>query len=310
MQDRRRVFCSLVGLGLAGVVLPGCSQLAPSAPARHAATLPEKPIVSEDILTIAAPPADQRIAYGADPQQFGDLYLPNGAGPHPLVILVHGGYWRARYDLGYFGHCAAALANQGFVVWNIEYRRVGNPGGAWPGTFVDVAAASDYCRTLAAQYPIDLKRIAVVGHSAGGHLALWLAGRSRIPAESPIAAADPLLIALVVALAPVADLRLAWELGLSNAAAAELIGGSPDQYPDRYAAASPAELLPLGTRQVVVHGREDSAVPFAVAEHYVAVAQATGDSVELVVPPATGHFEIVDPRTPQWQQIATYVAGV
>jgi len=146
---------------------------------------------SEDILTLPAPPADARIAYGPDPLQFGDLRLPTAAsgggdGPFPLVVLIHGGYWRNRYDLAYFGHAAAALTATGFATWNIEYRRVGDAGGGWPGTLLDVAAATDYARTLAATQPIDLDRVVALGHSAGGQLAAWLAARRRLaPDERP-----------------------------------------------------------------------------------------------------------------------------
>jgi acetyl esterase/lipase len=260
--------------------------------------------MSEAILTSAPPPADWRIAYGDHPLQFGDLRLPTGAGPHPLAIFVHGGYWRARYDLAYFGHCCTDLARRGIATWNIEYRRLGDVGGGWPGTFVDVGHAIDYVRTLAKQHSIDINNAVLVGHSAGGHLALWAAGRQRLPIGSEIGCADPLAVRAVVALAPVADLRMAWDLRLSDGVTSEFIGGPPEQYPARYAQASPAELVPLGVRQIIVHGMNDTPVPFAVGRSYAELARAAGDTVDLLALPATGHFEIVDPATPQWQQIA------
>lgn len=259
--------------------------------------------MSEAILSSLPPAADQRIAYGDDPLQFGDLRLPAGAGPHPLVIVIHGGYWRARYDLTYFGHCCADLAQRGIASWNIEYRRIGHAGGGWPGTFLDVGQAVDYVRILAQSIPIDLQRVVMIGHSAGGHLALWAAGRQRLPAGSPIGTHDPLAVRAVVALAPVADLRMAWALRLSEGITAELIGGTPEQYPERYAQASPAELLPLGVRQMIVHGQQDQPVPFDVGRSYAERASAAGDPAELIELEQTGHFEIVDPQTPQWQTI-------
>jgi acetyl esterase/lipase len=319
MQRRRLLLAA--GAGLA-YTIAACGQPISTAPARTQppgtvptvarvhSTLPEQPIVSEDILTIAPPSADQRIAYGSDPNQFGDLWLPSGAGPHPVAIVVHGGYWRSRYDLTYFGHCCADLAAHGIAAWNIEYRRVGNPGGAWPGTFQDVGAAADKLREIAQQYQLDLERISAIGHSAGGHLALWLAARHKLPADSPIAVANPLALKAVIALAPVADLRMAWELGLSNTAAGELLGASPAEHPARYDQGSPAELLPLGVPQFVVHGRADSAVPFAVSEQYVEKARAAGDPAELIELTNTGHFEIVDPRTTQWREIRKRVEHV
>jgi acetyl esterase/lipase len=264
-------------------------------------------MASEDILRLPAPPADMRVAYGPDPRQFGDLRLPAGRGPHPVVVLAHGGYWRARYDLAYFGHAAADLTARGYATWNLEFRRIGNEGGGWPGTFQDVAAGMDSLRTLATAHPLDLNRIVVLGHSSGGHLALWLAARPRINSESPIAPAANTPYALppraVVALAGVLDLRQASVLHLSNDAVHELLGGPPDQYPERYAAASPAELLPLGMPATLIHGISDDNVPYAISRDYAAAAQAAGDAVELVTLPDARHFEIVDPRATEWQTV-------
>src|SRR5579872_5792979 len=131
------------------------------------------------VLETAAPRADARLRYGPDPLHFGDLRLPGGTGPHPVVVMVHGGFWRARFNLEYAGHLCAALAALGIATWNVEYRRLGDTGGGWPGTLLDVAAAADHLRTLAAPYHLDLSRVVAMGHSAGGHLALWLAARRR-----------------------------------------------------------------------------------------------------------------------------------
>lgn len=260
-------------------------------------------VASEDILELPPPPATQRIEYGDDPNQFGDLWLPDGAGPFPVVVVVHGGYWRSRYGLTYFGHCCADLTQHGVAAWNIEYRRVGHSGGGWPGTFQDVGRAADHLREVAQQTGIDLARVVALGHSAGGHLALWLAARHRLAADSPVASIDPLAIGATVALAGVSDLRMSWELGSSNWAAGELLGATPAEHPERYDQGSPYELLPLGIRQFLVHGRADPDVPFAMSERYVAQCLATGDEAQLVDLGDSGHFEPVDPRTAQWAQV-------
>lgn len=254
----------------------------------------------EDILDLPPPPADRRIPYGPGVYHFGDLRLPPGAGPFPVVMLVHGGYWRARYGLEYFGHAAAALTAEGYATWNVEYRRIGHEGGAWPGTFADVAAAIDYLRALAGEYPLDLTRVVALGHSAGGHLAIWLAARRRLPQNSPLATPDPLIPRAAVSLAGLHDLRRGSALGLSNGAVHELLGGPPEEYGERYAATSPADLLPIGVRQILVHGTEDDSVPYEITRDYAEAARAAGDDATLVTLEGSGHFEIVDPRTSEW----------
>jgi acetyl esterase/lipase len=258
-------------------------------------------VSAEDILERPAPPADARIAYGPDDQQFGDLRLPAGPGPYPVVVAIHGGYWRARYGLEYFGHVCAALAQSGVATWNIEYRRLGNPVGGWPGTFADVAQAVDYLRALAPRHALDLARVVALGHSAGGHLALWAAARHRLPGDHPLRGAAPLPLAGVVALAGVCDLRQAWALRLSDGVVRPFLGGAPDDVPDRYAAASPAELLPLGVPQALVHGTADPNVPYVVSRDYAARASAAGDAATLITLSGAGHFEMVDPETPEWR---------
>jgi acetyl esterase/lipase len=267
--------------------------------------------MSEEIVGRAAPGDARRIAYGADdPSQFGDLRLPAGAGPWPLAICLHGGFWRAKYDLVHLGRLCAALAAAGIATWSLEYRRVGQDGGGWPGTFLDVARGADYARELAREYPLDLERVVTVGHSAGGHLALWLAGRGRVAAQSEIASADPLPQRGAVALAGVVDLARAHELGLSMDAAGELLGGAPEEVPERHAAASPAALLPLGVAQTLVHGTEDDSVPFAMSETYVAAAQAAGDAATLLALPGAGHFEVIDPLAAEWPMILAAIRGL
>lgn len=259
--------------------------------------------MGREILDIPAPPADVRLHYGPDALQFGDLRLPKGAGPHPVAIVLHGGFWRARYTLEYAGHLCAALARAGIATWNLEYRRIGNPGGGWPATFLDVAMGADYVRVLAKKYPLDLKNVISLGHSAGGHLAVWLAARHKIPAGDTLASADPIALRGAAPLAGIVDLRRGWELRLSDGAVGELMGGPPDKLPQRYRAGSPIELVPLGVRVRLLHGTEDSVVPIEISNGYQKAASRVGDDARLMVLPGADHFAAVDPRSEHWQKV-------
>ena len=257
---------------------------------------------SEDILDVMPHRADIRIPYGPAPSNFGDLRLPKQAGPHPVVVVIHGGFWRALYDLEHIGFLCAALTHHGMATWNIEYRRLGNPGGGWPGTFLDVAAAASHLRALAPAYHLDLTRVIAMGHSAGGHLALWLGGLARVSRQSLIYSPDPLPLKAVISLAGVSDLRMAAELDLSSDVVEEFIGRR-DDHPERYAAASPAELLPLGIPQFLLHGTLDENVPYEMSRRYAETARALGDAVELISFPGTGHFEFIDPTSQVWPRL-------
>lgn len=249
-----------------------------------------------------------RIAYGTGEWQFGDLRLPAGDGPHPVVIIIHGGFWKARYGLDLMDPMADDLTARGLATWNIEYRRVGHEGGGWPGTLQDVARAADHLRELAPQYGLDLTRVVSIGHSAGGHLALWLAARHRIPAGSELAvSAEPLRLAGAVSQAGVTDLRLMWQVRQVESPVANFLGGTPAELPARYAHASPAELLPLGVPQVLVHGLDDTDVPPVLSTAYYEAARAAGDPIELVTLPGVEHFKVIDPASEAWSPIAQAV---
>ncbi len=243
-----------------------------------------------------------RLAYGVESLRFGELYVPQGSGPHPVVILIHGGFWRAAYGLALMHGLARDLVQKQIAVWNIEYRRVGDTGGGWPGTLRDVARAADYLVSLACTYALDLTRVVAVGHSAGGHLALWLAARFRLPDNSMVTVGNrPLPLAGAVSLAGASDLKLVWHLNLGQGAVGEFLGGGPGSVPERYAVASPAALLPLGIPQVLIHGKRDSLVPLIVSQQYVQKANLAGDRVTLIELPVD-HFDLIDPHSKAWER--------
>jgi acetyl esterase/lipase len=260
--------------------------------------------MAKRIFDTPPPPPDARAAYGPAPQQFGDLRLPPGEGPHPVMVMIHGGFWRARYDLDHTGHmCAALTSEDGIATWNIEFRRVGDVGGAWPNTLRDVGLAVDHLRKIATKYNLDLDRVVVAGHSAGGHLALWSAGRHRIPEGDPLYIPDPLPVRAAVSLAGAVDLGLASRMRLSNGATEELMGGSPEDMPERYATASPGHLLPLGVKQVLIHGTRDPDVPYEISQFYVERAQSLGDDATLISLKGAGHFEVIDPASKEFGRV-------
>jgi acetyl esterase/lipase len=241
------------------------------------------------------------LSYGAAPQQIAELFLPPGSGPFPVTILIHGGFWRARYDMSLMQDLARDLVTRGFAVWNIEYRRVGEAGGGWPGTFRDVACAVDYLAGQASVYALDLKHVVAIGHSAGGHLALWLAARNRLPASEITVGAVPLPLSGVISLAGVSDLEQAWYLHLGSDAVIALLSGSPTDCPERYQLASPAALVPLGVSQVLIHGTLDLNVPLVVSQRYATLASHAGDPVRLITLPDVDHFALIDPTSQAWK---------
>lgn len=255
------------------------------------------PLTVEAYRRLPVVPASRRWFYGPHAGQFGDLYLPSSPGPHPVVTLIHGGCWQAEFGLAPLGQLAQAIAAHGIAVWNIEYRRLGE-GGGWPTTFQDVGAALDFLRTLADVHALDLRRVIAAGHSAGGHLALWLAGRARLPRHSPLFASDPLPLRGALSIAGIPDLAAAAERAVCDDAIIELLGGDPKEVPERYAQASPAALTPLGVPHIHLHGRNDAIVPIDLVEAYVQFAVHAGDDARLAPLDNTGHFEPVDARTP------------
>jgi acetyl esterase/lipase len=263
----------------------------------------------DDLLKLAVPSA-ARIAYGTGPQQFGELRVPQGRGPHPVVIIVHGGCWVAKLGnlddravaLDLVRPIAAALTAEGIATWNLEYRRVGNEGGGWPGTFQDLSRGADHLRALAAEHRLDLNRVVAIGHSAGGHFALWLAARAKLTKSSALYSSDPLRLKGVVDLDGPGDLKAMMPLQQPICGApviTQLIGGTPEERPQRYHDASPIEMLPLGVRQEIFAGRMFANITPAYEE----AARKAGDKVNANIAPQAGHFVFVDPGSSTWPQI-------
>ena len=242
---------------------------------------------------LTPPLADARLTYGPDENQFVDLRLPKAKGPHPLAIGIHGGFWRAKYDLQYFGHLCAALAAKGIATANLEYRRVGNAGGGWPGTFADIRSAYQFLVQSASQHSFDPHRVMAIGHSAGGQLALCLAAHEKGMKG-------------VVSLAGVVDLQQAYALHLSNDAVVEFLGGTPAEIGDHYREADPMKLA-IASRQRLVHGAKDDIVPPIFSRDYVSAKRKMKEDARLVEIADAGHFDVVDPRSKAWKVVETTV---
>ena len=256
--------------------------------------------VSEDILSAAPPPADARIPYGSDHFQFGELRLPKSGQLFPVAMNIHGGFWRAKYDLAHAGHLCAALTAKGIATWNIEYRRVGNPGGGWPGSFEDIRNAYSFISQIAKRYHLDTSRTLVMGHSAGAQLAICLAAHERS-------------VKRVLSLAGVVDLQQAYEQHLSNNAVVEFMGGTPKEVPEHYREADPMKLsVPKSTTQWLIHGLVDDTVPASFSHSYVQQKKAAGEDAHLLEIAQAGHFDLIDPHSSAWpkvEQTALHLLG-
>jgi acetyl esterase/lipase len=269
-----------------------------------AAAEPLRPL---QVNAIPASPPDHTLAYGNDVNQFGQLFLPQGRGPFPVAVVLHGGCWKKFADLKNTVPMSDALRKAGIATWNIEYRRVDNEGGGWPGTYRDVGAAIDYLRTIADEYRLDLKHVVLVGHSAGGHLALWAAGRHRLAADSALYMKNPLPVSAVVNLAGPGRLQALQPEHLQKVCAGvpvtQLLGGEIDKVPERLREGSPSEMLPLGVPQALITGSLDWLIPPALGDEYAALAKKAGDKVEMTVIEGAGHFEVIAPTTQAWPTV-------
>jgi acetyl esterase/lipase len=249
-----------------------------------------------DVVKLPSAPPAAKIAYGPAPQQYAELRLPAGKGPFPVVAILHGGCWIEYATADYMAHFATALTKEGFATWNAEYRRAHEAGGGWPGTFDDAehgVAAVD----RAAQYPLDLRRVVVIGHSAGGQLALYTGSRLHRPALS---------------LAGVIDIRAFARDGAPDCAAGavRVMGGTPEQHPDRYHAVSPSEMLPLKIPQVLVWGEADTIVPERLFSEYEKRARAAGDRVQVLRVRGAGHHDLCSADGPGWRDIVAAIRAL
>jgi len=248
---------------------------------------------SSFILTQPPPPADARLPYGTDPNQFGELRLPKDKGPLPVVMNIHGGFWRSKYDLAHAGHLCAALTAKGLATWNVEYRRVGDPGGGWPGTFEDIGSAYRFIPQIAKKYNLAATRTLVMGHSAGGQLALCLAGHEPS-------------VTRAISLAGVVDLQQAWEQHLSNNALVEFLGGKPSDVPEHYREADPMRLT-IKAPQWLIHGAADDVVPASFSRSYAEQKKSRGEDVHYLEISTAGHFDLIDPHSNAWPKVENAV---
>jgi acetyl esterase/lipase len=253
---------------------------------------------------------DVVVHYGSSPAQVAELFLPKGRGRHPVVVLLHGGcFLKAFEGLAQTSGIAADLAGRGFAVWNVDYRKLGEAGAGYPGTFQDVAAAIDRLRVEGPRRNLDLSRVVALGHSAGGHLALWAASRAKIPSASLLHTPDPLPIGAVISLAGIGDLERQGDVfGLPCGADTlpRLVDLAHRRAP--YADTSPAALLPSPAKVVMVHGVFDSVMPPYTGLAYVELVRKAGGKAEMVTIPDSGHFDVVIPTTAAWREVAGIVA--
>jgi acetyl esterase/lipase len=272
-----------------------------------------QPITYAELLARARPAPDHRIAYGAAPDEFGELWLPTGAGRHPVVVLIHGGCWQASLPgLQLMTYAAVDLRRRGFVVWNVEYRRLGEDGGGYPGTFLDIARSVDFLRTLAPTYPLDLHHVVLVAHSAGGQLALWAAAQRHLPKASPLVGGNSQSIAGVVTLAGFDDLEDYRRAGSAACGGSstidDLVAGKDRPTSTLFSDTSPARLLPIGVPQTIISGELDPIVPEIFGGNYAMKAQGSGDKVQSIVIPASGHFDLIDPQSAAWRTVEAVIA--
>jgi acetyl esterase/lipase len=266
------------------------------------------PIFYADLLARPRPAPTAIVPYGPAEQQRGALFLPSGGGPHPVVVLIHGGCWLAKLTgPELMDYAAADLQRRGYAVWNIGYRRLGHDGGGYPGTFLDVADAIDLLRRQAPAHALDLSRVVLIGHSAGGQLALWAAARAHLPKPSPLWSADALRVRGVVSLAGILDLEDYRAQGPPACGGPKtidrLVSAQAREGADVYADTSPARLLPIGIPYVLVAGDLDEIVPKEFAARFGAKARAANEFPRAVTISQAGHFELIDPESAAWKRI-------
>lgn len=271
-------------------------------------------LTTADVYKLPNCPPDLKKSYGPDSLQFGELRIPSGTGPFPVAEVIHGGCWMASVaDVGHTAPLSDALRNEGIATWNIEYNRVGNPRGGWPGTFEAVARGVDYLQEIAADHNLDLERVIVIGHSSGAHLALWVAARNKISPESPIYNESPLSVRGVVALSAPVDLEK--NIDLANQLCGEslmikLVGGLPGEVPENYDSVSPLRLLPIGVPQRLIIGEND--IPMLVEHNaaYTDSARVLNEDIKFDTILHAGHHEPVVPGSIAWLKVRAAIKSL
>ena len=300
MNTRRR---SSSRQGSAGALLAVLVAMA-ICDASVAAEAPPPLLTWAELTSRPLPTATRRVTYGPDPLQFADLWLPAGAGPHPLAVVIHGGCWQTDVaQAKLMNYLAEDLRQHGVAVWNIEYRGVDRPGGGYPGTFEDVALAADTVGGIAKADALDLRRVVVVGHSAGGHLALWLAARPRLRPGTPLRGRNPLRVSTAISLGGLPDLEAAQTPPGDTCGAdtvARLVGAPTTNHPDVFADTSPARMAPPRARVILVNADRDRIAPPSVAAAYAARMTARGPAPERREVQGEGHAELIAPGSKAW----------
>lgn len=310
----RRSFNRSIGLAAAGIALAGSPVL--MAACRLGSSIEEAnypevnlelddpmPVSFSNVLLLPAGQPDAISAYGAAPQQFGELWLPAGEKTAPLVVLIHGGCWQSAYGIEHVRPAATALRKAGYAVWAIEYRRIGDPGGAWPGTFEDVAQAIDHLDWLLEAEKLAPRSRVFMGHSAGGQLALWASARAGFQPGHPFHTPNAVKPDAVFGLAAITDMQTYAQGGSDCEQSTVELLGAAGEHADRYAAVSPIEILPLGVPSILAQGTGDPIVPPAQAEMFHARAVEVGEASQLLRLPGAGHFDLIHPRTGAWRAI-------
>ena len=264
------------------------------------------PMTLNDYLALTGPPPTATIAYGSAPSQYAELFRPSGRGPFPVVVLVHGGCWTVKFGgITQMRNVAGALAARGIAVWNVEYRRVDEDGGGYPGTYLDVNAALDKLAEQAAAYQLDTARIVAMGHSAGGQLVQWIAGRARIAPSSPLFHARPVPVREIISLGGLADLRHQKDL-IKKSCGRDIdqLAGLPSaERPDVFSDTNAAELVPNGSRTLLITGALDTISPPSAAYAYAARVQTAGDQASVLILPGASHYDEVAASSPSWKLI-------
>jgi len=268
------------------------------------------PLTLNDYIALRGPKPTEHIAYGPAPQQYVEWFEPAGSAPFPVVVLIHGGCFLNQYEgMPQMRGMAGALAARGVAVWSIEYRGLDSPGGGYPGSFLDIRSALDLIQAQATARHLDTDRLAVVGHSAGGVLGLWAAGRARLPTSSPLYEPDPLKIHKVVALGASGDLRSLGELWRTRCEIdiAKLTGSPTDARTDVYADTSPIELTPNGSETLFINGDHDTILTPRESADYAAHVRERGDGAETLVLPVASHFDEVAITSPSWRLVESAI---